>query len=271
MSLTFLEKTQNSNLAEHNIFTEENTMLESGMNNYWQQRSSSYSEQNMAQLFSEKRTAWENLIFGHGNEIENMNILDIGTGPGFFAILAAMRGHRVTAADMSPDMLDKARNNAKLTGTDINFVQVGRMLPFEDKSFDLIVSRDVTWTLTEPEKQLRHWADKLKVGGTMLYFDAEWYYYLKSSKYRQSWEENRKKIIANGGFVYNKSGKLESLALNLPMTYKNRPIWDRQYWSEQKGFTCDIYENLNSYVYNEKEQMQYELFPEFLAVVRRVL
>ena len=52
----------------------------------------------------------------------------------------------------------------------IDFVQVGRMLPFEDKSFDLIVSRDVTWTLTEPEKQLKHWAEKLKVGGTMLYF-----------------------------------------------------------------------------------------------------
>ena len=55
------------------------------------------------------------------------------------------------------------------------------------------------------------------------------------------------------------------------MTYKNRPLWDREYWAGQKGFTCEVYENLNSYVYNEKEQMQYELFPEFLTVVRRVL
>ena len=271
MSLTFLDKTQNSSLNEYSVYSEANTMLENGMNNYWQQRSSSYSDQNMAQLFSEKRTAWENLIFGHGRETENMNVLDIGTGPGFFAILAAMRGHRVTAADMSPDMLEQARNNARLTGTDIDFVQVGRMRPFEDESFDLIVSRDVTWTLTEPEKQLKHWAEKLKVGGTMLYFDAEWYYYLKNSDYRHSWEENRKKIIANGGFVYSQASKLESLAVNLPMTYKNRPLWDREYWAGQKGFTCEVYENLNSYVYNEKEQMQYELFPEFLTVVRRVL
>ena len=268
MSLTFLEEIENSTLSEYNEYSEVSTVLENGMNSYWQQRSSSYSDQNMAQLFSEKRAAWESLIFRYGGE--NMDVLDIGTGPGFFAILAALRGHRVTAADMSPDMLEKARKNAELTGADIDFVQVGRMLPFEDKSFDLIMSRDVTWTLTEPEKQLRHWADKLKVGGIMLYFDAEWYYYLKNSEYRQSWEENRKKIIANGGFIYNKAGKLESLALNLPMTYKNRPVWDREYWSGQKGFTCEVYENLNSYVYNEKEQMQYELFPEFLTVVRRV-
>lgn len=267
----YTENTEYTEYSKYSEYTEENTVLENGMNSYWQQRSSSYSEQNMAQLFSEKRYAWENLIFGHGNETKNMDILDIGTGPGFFAILSAMRGHNVTAADMSADMLEQARKNAELTGTDINFLQVGRMLPFEDESFDLIISRDVTWTLTEPEVQLRHWANKLKKGGTMLYFDAEWYYYLKNSEYRYSWEENRKKIIEGGGFIYSKAAKLESLAVNLPMTYKNRPVWDSQYWAGQKGFTFELYENLNSYVYNEKEQMQYELFPEFLAVVRRVL
>ncbi len=245
--------------------------LESEMTDYWKQRSLSYSKQNMDQLFSEKRAAWESLIFSQVNENKKLNILDIGTGPGFFAILSALRGHIVTAVDMSEDMLDKARHNSGLVGTDINFMQVGRLLPFEDGKFDLIMSRDVTWTLTEPEKQLRHWADKLKVGGTMIYFDAEWYYYLKDSAYRKDWEENRRKVISNGGFNYSKAGTLESLAADLPMTYKNRPLWDRNYWAGQTGFTCEIFENLNTYVYNETEQMQYELYPEFLTVVRRVL
>ena len=270
MAFTLLEK-QTGIYRGYEPCTDESAVLESGMNNYWQQRSSSYSDQNMAQLFSEKRAAWENLIFYHGNEKKNMNILDIGTGPGFFAIISALRGHRVTAADMSPDMLEKARENAEKTGADINFVQVGRTLPFEDESFDLIISRDVTWTLTEPENQLRHWADKLKKGGTMLYFDAEWYYYLRNGEYRRLWEEKRKGIIEKGGFVYSKSENLERLAVDLPMTYKTRPIWDREYWAGQDGYTFDVYENLNSYVYNEKEQMQYEMFPEFLAVVRREL
>ena len=80
--------------------------------------------------------------------------------------------------------------------------------------------RDVTWTLTDPEKQLRHWADKLKVGGTMIYFDAEWYYYLRDAKYRKELEENRRKIKENGGFTYGKAKNLENLAMSLPMTYR---------------------------------------------------
>ena len=105
----------------------------------------------------------------------------------------------------------------------------------------------------------------------MLYFDAEWYYYLRNGEYRRLWEEKRKDIIEKGGFVYSKSENLERLAVDLPMTYRTRPIWDRKYWAGQDGYTFDVYENLNSYVYNEKEQMQYEMFPEFLAVVRREL
>lgn len=263
---------KNDEMPEYGYIEEKSRsgMLENGMTDYWKQRSSSYSEQNMNQLFSEKRVAWENLIFSQVRENKELNILDIGTGPGFFAILSALRGHRVTAVDMSEDMLDKARHNSKLVGADINFMQVGHMLPFADKKFDLIMSRDVTWTLTDPQKQLRHWADKLKVGGTMIYFDAEWYYYLKDNTYRAAWEENRRKVISNGGFNYSKAGALESLAVDLPMTYKNRPAWDRDYWAAQPGYICEIFENLNTYVYNSKEQMQYEMYPEFLAVIRRV-
>lgn len=271
MSFVILEREgQEKDVLEYPFVPHGAQHLENGMNNYWQQRSSSYSEQNMAQLFSEKRSAWEKLIFSQVEETRKLDILDIGTGPGFFAILSSLRGHNVTAADMSPDMLDKARANAEFIGTPIDFVQVGHMLPFEDESFDLVISRDVTWTLTDPEIQLRAWADKLRVGGTMIYFDAEWYYYLKNSEYRAVWEENKRRIIAEGGFIYNKADKLEGLALNLPMTYKERPDWDRQYWHGQKGFDCEVYENINTYVYNEKEQMQYKLFPEFLTVVRRV-
>lgn len=243
--------------------------LEYKMNQYWGQRSSSYSQQNMAQLFGDKREEWENIIFSQLKEDKVLNILDIGTGPGFFAILSAMRGHNVTAVDMSQDMLDKAKKNAKFVGAEAEFMQVGSILPFEDKTFDLIISRDVTWTLTDPKKQLKNWAMKLKEGGTMLYFDAEWYYYLKDAEYRKEWERKKTNIIKNGGFVYGKSRNLEELAINLPMTYEKRPLWDIKYWKTQKEFECKVDINLNPYIYNEKEQMQYEAFPEFLVCVRR--
>lgn len=243
--------------------------LESQMNKYWQKRSDSYSGQNIAQFESSKRWAWESFIFNEIDESNPLRILDIGTGPGFFAILSALRGHSVTAVDMNKNMLMEARKNAEKAEALIDFMEVGHTLPFEDESFDLIISRDVTWTLTEPEEQLRHWASKLKKNGTLRYFDAEWYFYLRNSEYKRVWEDSKKRIISEDGFVYTESNKLEDIAISLPMTYKKRPEWDKVYWNKQRGFTFDIKTKLNPFVYNQKEQMQYELFPEFLVTVRR--
>ncbi len=245
------------------------SFLECKMNHYWGERSYSYSRQNLAQLYSEKCSAWENLIFSQMNEDKPLRILDIGTGPGFFAILAALRGHDVVAVDMNENMLDKARQNAEAAGVLINFLQVDHLLPFDDESFDLILSRDVTWTLTEPEKQLCNWASKLRRDGTMLYFDAEWYYYLRDHESRAIWEQKRKQIMHSGGFIYSKADQLENLAIDLPMTYNARPVWDEKFWSMQKNYGFSISKNINSYVYNDREQMQYELFPEFLVAVKR--
>ncbi len=246
-----------------------NEYLEEKMSEYWDERSASYSEQSMTQLFGDKRTAWENLIFGSIPENEPLDILDIGTGPGFFSILAALRGHKVTAVDMNTEMLDKARKNAGLNQVSIRFHQVGNRLPSDDESFDLILSRDVTWTLTNPEEQLKHWASKLKKGGTMLYFDAEWYGYLNNRKKQAEIEANRNEVLKKGGFIYGKASHLEKLAAELPMTYKARPGWDIEFWSRQPEYEFDVRENINTYVYNELEQLRYKLFPEFLITVKR--
>ena len=99
------------------------------------------------------------------------NILTRDSIPALDTVLAGLHEANVLLVneqEAATASAEQARKNAGLTGTDINFLQVGRMLPFEDESFDLIISRDVTWTLTEPEVQLRHWANKLKKGGTML-------------------------------------------------------------------------------------------------------
>ncbi len=244
--------------------------LENEMNYYWTERSQSYSDQNTAQLHSDRRTTWEKLIFGHmTDETAQLKVLDIGTGPGFFAVLAALRGHKVTAVDMNQDMLNKAKQNAKRSGCNVEFIKVGNMLPFKDQSFDLIVSRDVTWTLTSPEKQLRNWADKLKKGGSLLYFDAEWYNYLLDDALIAMHEQKKREIISKGGFSYGKAYKLSEIAFKLPMTYRSRPQWDDEFWKMQKGFDCIIHPEINRHIYNEMEQMQYELFQEFLVSVKR--
>ena len=53
------------------------------------------------------------------------------------------------------------------------------------------------------------------------------------------------------------------------MTYRDRPAWDAQFWEEQ-GYFCRIYENLNSQIFNEQEQIHYQTHPVFLVEVRAV-
>ncbi len=86
--------------------------LETEMNQYWTERSKSYSEQNRAQIENEKRYEWEKMILKYAPQKECLHILDIGTGPGFFAIILAQKGHHVTAVDLTRDMLNQAKENA---------------------------------------------------------------------------------------------------------------------------------------------------------------
>jgi len=69
-------------------------------------------------------------------------VLDIGCGTGTVAITAARRGARVTGVDITPSMLDRARTNAEIAGTEGIEWREGnaRELPFEDDSFDVTLS-----------------------------------------------------------------------------------------------------------------------------------
>ena len=91
--------------------------------------------------------------------IRNGHVLDIGTGSGRLAIeLAKTRNccFDIVALDISPDMLEKAADNARLYGVEnkIKFIQASAdSLPFEDNSFDLVVSY----------ASLHHWFHPLAV------------------------------------------------------------------------------------------------------------
>ena len=65
-------------------------------------------------------------------------------------------------------------------------------LTFADTSFDVVVSRNLTWNLQEPAVAYKEWCRVLKKGGLLLNFDANWYGYLFDEKKRQAYEEDRK-------------------------------------------------------------------------------
>jgi ubiquinone/menaquinone biosynthesis C-methylase UbiE len=71
-------------------------------------------------------------------------VLDLGGGPGRYAIELAKRGHRVVLADLSPELLEVARQrvaDAALPGVEsfdvVNATDLGR---YADESFDAVIA-----------------------------------------------------------------------------------------------------------------------------------
>ncbi|GAB3749250.1 hypothetical protein GCM10028864_22690 [Microlunatus parietis] len=92
-------------------------------------------------------------------------VLDVGTGTGFVARIAAELGHRVTGIDLSEGMLARAR---AATGAEASVAyRVGDAVapPFPATSFDAVISRSVLWTLRKPGQAFRNWFTLLRQAG----------------------------------------------------------------------------------------------------------
>jgi ubiquinone/menaquinone biosynthesis C-methylase UbiE len=70
-------------------------------------------------------------------------ILEVGTGPGFYAIELSKKGGDVTGLDFSNGMLENARENARNSNVDIEFLE-GDILDIKiEKTFDIIFATGV--------------------------------------------------------------------------------------------------------------------------------
>ena len=78
---------------------------------YWTGRAASYSEVNQLELATQQRQKWSNCLHAEitrqfpDSASKSLRVLEVGTGPGFFAILLRELGYDVTAIDLTPAML----------------------------------------------------------------------------------------------------------------------------------------------------------------------
>ena len=192
---------------------------------YWTQRSHDFGTVRKNELENEMGQRWLHEIERFLPEGRSLNILDVGTGTGFFAILLAEKGHRVEGIDLTPAMLEEARTLAKQRNLDITFREMdAQNLAYPDGAFDVVISRNLTWTLPDPERAYASWFRVLKPGGVLLNFDAEYAAHVRSHSV-----QNRK--VAPDS-PYGHVGMTDALqqendAITLSMDIgQARPEWD---------------------------------------------
>ena len=218
-------------------FEEESEGIKDRVTNYWTERAESFFEQRQHELNSSKAGKWLFEIkkkMGEAFGDRTLKILDVGCGAGYFPVLLGKEGQEVTGIDLTQKMIDEARELIRLNGPYEKSVEVKVMdaeeLSFEDETFDMVITRNLTWTLPHPVEAYREWRRVLKKGGLLLNFDAE---YAKGAHNLKTLEN-----LAHRNISDKLKDECHEIYHMLTISALDRPEWDREIL-ERLGY-CNI-------------------------------
>jgi len=109
-------------------------------------------------------------LIKHAKIVAGQRVLDVACGTGVVAITAARAGARVSGLDLTPQLLERARENAHLATVEIDWREGdAEELPFDDGLFDAVVSQFGHMFAPRPDIALNEMLRVLKPGGTIAF------------------------------------------------------------------------------------------------------
>jgi SAM-dependent methyltransferase len=109
----------------------------------------------------------------HARVHAGQRVLDVGCGTGVVAVTAARLGAKVAGLDLTPALLERARENARIADVAIDWHEGdAEDLPFDDGAFDVVLSQFGHIFAPRPEVATAEMLRVLRRGGTIAF--ATW-------------------------------------------------------------------------------------------------
>jgi ubiquinone/menaquinone biosynthesis C-methylase UbiE len=101
---------------------------------------------------------------------QDQSLLDVGCGTAVVAITAARKGAQVCALDLSPVLIERAKENASIAGVDVDLKEGDvESLPYADNAFDVVLSQFGHMFAPRPTLAIKEMLRVLKPGGTIAF------------------------------------------------------------------------------------------------------
>ena len=147
--------------------------LKDQIRTYWHERAAAFDD-----IASHRKEAdvWEQaLALAVSHVPKGSTVLDLGAGTGACALVMARLGHRVTAVDIAPAMLEHLKRRAEAEELSIKTLTADvETFTMPCSSVDLVTMRNLLWTLPRPELLLQNVRKTLRPGGVLMIADGFW-------------------------------------------------------------------------------------------------
>lgn len=228
---------------------------------YWTGRVEKFEALRLDELNSNMRRRWLDELHSWLPAGRALDILDIGTGTGFFCFLLAAEGHRMTGIDMTEEMIEGAKRTAARLELDARFlVMDGESPDFPPDSFDAIVTRNLTTFLPNLPEAYARWRDLLRVDGLLINFDADYYYDTSDAPLPENHAHMDLTEAQNAAYAHISE---EMRALQRP-----RPMWDLELLNRAGFRNCRVDRDVYGRIYREIDRF-YNPTPIFCITARK--